>query len=243
MTEREKFESNELFYGNANLRRLGEAYECPETQSSWEQWQKDWQAARAESEREADGLEIVGYDIYHYVACGAPRETRHTVVWADHYRRTDGTLSSDLQSVVEFRMKDPATIAVRALYAEPKRRAELHMADQVLSDIYEELGVLPDNEAALREIYALRRKAAKLERVQNALSGLLAYAERNECQHDETYRGGVLWTICSGCGAKWADDEGGFQPYREPTAITQARAALSPVEQSEPAAPKPEDER
>ena len=35
------------------------------------------------------------------------------------------------------------------------------------------------------------------------------YAARKICSHDETYRGGAIWEICSMCGAKWADDRGG----------------------------------
>ena len=35
------------------------------------------------------------------------------------------------------------------------------------------------------------------------------YAANNTCLHEDTHRGGVIWEICSSCGAKWADDEGG----------------------------------
>lgn len=70
-----------------------------------------------------------------------------------------------------------------------------------------------------------------------ALKNLLAYAERNECAHEETHRGGAIWTICDSCGEKWADDRGGFIPYCEPVEFTQARAALSaPVGEPVPAA-------
>lgn len=69
-----------------------------------------------------------------------------------------------------------------------------------------------------------------------ALEGALAEWGRNVCTHEETTRGGLIWTFCSGCGMKWADDEGGFKPYQEPARITyafdilaRARAALSPA--------------
>lgn len=63
--------------------------------------------------------------------------------------------------------------------------------------------------------------------LREALSALLKYAEINECQHDETHRGGVIWTICDGCGRKWADDRNPFKGYQEPAEITNARAAIA----------------
>ena len=47
-----------------------------------------------------------------------------------------------------------------------------------------------------------------------AAERLLTWAERQDCQHEETYRGGFIWTICHDCGRKWADDKGGFVPYQ-----------------------------
>lgn len=61
-----------------------------------------------------------------------------------------------------------------------------------------------------------------------ALTALLKYAERQECPHDDTGRAGAIWTICSRCGTKWADDLGGFKPYKEPEEITKARDTLCP---------------
>jgi hypothetical protein len=69
--------------------------------------------------------------------------------------------------------------------------------------------------------------------LREALGGLLGYVERNECTHEETHRGGAIWTICDGCGMKWADDEGGFVPYKEPEPITRARNALAAANQSD----------
>ncbi len=60
-----------------------------------------------------------------------------------------------------------------------------------------------------------------------ALEGLLQYAEQSECRHEETHRGGAIWTICDGCDRKWADDRGGFVPYVEPEPIAWARTILS----------------
>lgn len=66
------------------------------------------------------------------------------------------------------------------------------------------------------------------ERLRKVLGDLLEFAERQECTHEDTYRGGTIWTICSACGQKWADDEGGFPGYVEPKEITAARNVLRP---------------
>jgi len=52
--------------------------------------------------------------------------------------------------------------------------------------------------------------------VRDALENLVDYVERNTCRHENTHRGGVLWTICDDCGMKWADDRGGFPGYATP---------------------------
>lgn len=70
---------------------------------------------------------------------------------------------------------------------------------------------------------------AERDELAAALRNLLSYAESKECSHVETYRGGSIWTICSSCGRKWADDEGGFAPYQEPKAIADAYEILLKV--------------
>ena len=67
---------------------------------------------------------------------------------------------------------------------------------------------------------------AENEKLRDALKNLLSYAERNECHHENTHRGGIIWTICDDCGGKWADDQGGLKPYCEPVEITAAHQAL-----------------
>ena len=59
------------------------------------------------------------------------------------------------------------------------------------------------------------------------LAGVITEWDRNVCQHDETHRGGTIWTICDGCGMEWADDRGGFKPYEEPASIAAVRALLA----------------
>lgn len=55
---------------------------------------------------------------------------------------------------------------------------------------------------------------------------LVEHIERNTCEHHETYRGGAIWEICSGCGAKWADDEGGKPEFQWAESVERARAFL-----------------
>jgi hypothetical protein len=50
------------------------------------------------------------------------------------------------------------------------------------------------------------------------------------CTHEETYRGGSIWTICRNCDMRWADDRGGFKPYSEPKELSAARSALKETE-------------
>lgn len=67
-----------------------------------------------------------------------------------------------------------------------------------------------------------------------ALKALLDHVDRNTCEHEETHRGGVIWTICDGCGRKWADDEGGFVPHRDPPAVAAARFACEAADTRAP---------
>lgn len=62
--------------------------------------------------------------------------------------------------------------------------------------------------------------------LRQALKDLVEYVERNRCLHEETERGGVIWTICKGCGKKWADDEGGFRLDPEPNELSYAKYLL-----------------
>ena len=75
---------------------------------------------------------------------------------------------------------------------------------------------------AFEDYEALREKNKKLVR---ALGSFLR--NYKPCTHEETHRGGTIWTICDACGQKWADDEGGFQPYAEPQWISNARTLLT----------------
>ena len=77
---------------------------------------------------------------------------------------------------------------------------------------------------ACAEIKRLRAENARLRK---ALKKLLDHSERNTCQHEETHRGGFLWEICDGCGAKWADDMGGKTEWKDPPEWVAARAALA----------------
>ena len=68
---------------------------------------------------------------------------------------------------------------------------------------------------------------ARIKRLEEVLQGAISEYDRNVCHHETLVRGGAIWTICQDCGAKWADDEGGFVPYQDPPKISIARAALT----------------
>jgi hypothetical protein len=72
---------------------------------------------------------------------------------------------------------------------------------------------------------------AEVERLREALKKCLAKIDSEICTHEDTYRGGAIWTICHGCGMQWADDRGGFKPYQDPQWLTEIRSALSTKEQ------------
>lgn len=74
--------------------------------------------------------------------------------------------------------------------------------------------------------HACHTLEAALAETRKALAGLLGLVDRNTCRHEETYRGGLCWTICAECGEKWGDHQGGFVPYVDPPEIAHARATL-----------------
>lgn len=65
--------------------------------------------------------------------------------------------------------------------------------------------------------------------VVEALQAMLNRDELNTCQHENTHRGGAIWTICDDCNDKWADDEGGKPKWKDPKEWIAARAALSAI--------------
>ena len=67
---------------------------------------------------------------------------------------------------------------------------------------------------------------AEVERLQTSLAKLVAYLDSITCTHEDAHRGGTIWTICDGCGAKWADDEGGFVPHVDAPEVAGARALI-----------------
>lgn len=70
-------------------------------------------------------------------------------------------------------------------------------------------------------------RLAALEALAEAAQDLLDEHDRNTCTHENTKRGGVIWTICEDCGMKWADDEGGFQPHQDSPKVARARVLLA----------------
>lgn len=69
----------------------------------------------------------------------------------------------------------------------------------------------------------------EVQRLREALTRLLSFAEQQVCTHEETHRGGAIWEICDMCGAKWADDEGGKPDFEWPAEIEAARGLLAAV--------------
>lgn len=86
------------------------------------------------------------------------------------------------------------------------------------------------SEVTLDESEANARLIAAAPCMLEALRMVLNYAERETCKHEETWRGGAIWEICSCCGAKWADDEGGKPEWQDPPEWAAARAAIAKAE-------------
>ena len=68
-------------------------------------------------------------------------------------------------------------------------------------------------------------------RLVKALKNQLRWSEIKDCTHEETHRGGSIWTICDSCGMQWADDRGGFPGYIEPKEFEQSREVLNTAKQ------------
>lgn len=79
------------------------------------------------------------------------------------------------------------------------------------------------------------------DKMREALEKARDWIDAQGCRHESTHRGGAIWTICDDCGTKWADDEGGFQPYRPPAILKVIDAALAaPVPPAEAVEMSPE---
>lgn len=72
----------------------------------------------------------------------------------------------------------------------------------------------------------IRNLQQQLAAAREALRGLIDHVDCETCTHEETHRGGHIWTICDCCGRKWADDEGGFVPHQDAPAVAIARATI-----------------
>jgi hypothetical protein len=80
------------------------------------------------------------------------------------------------------------------------------------------------------EFQELREANAELAK---ALKALLKRDEKNTCQHENTYRGGLLWEVCADCGMRWADERGGKPAWEDPPEWSQAYDALAKYDASE----------
>jgi hypothetical protein len=95
-----------------------------------------------------------------------------------------------------------------------------------VSSLHTRMGVYYTADAQ-RAWEAWSARDSEVERLREALTKFIAKIDAEACTHEETYRGGAIWTICRGCDMKWADDRGGFRPYQEPEWLTAARSLLS----------------
>lgn len=76
----------------------------------------------------------------------------------------------------------------------------------------------------------ISKNDAAVKSLVEAANALLARDEMNTCQHEETYRGGCIWEICSQCEDRWADDRGGKPKWQDPPEWTSIRQAIEKVE-------------
>ena len=89
-------------------------------------------------------------------------------------------------------------------------------------------GIELGREESAARIKELETTNAKLL---ETLKGIVAWAERNICTHEDTHRGGTLWEICDRCGAMWADDKGGKPVFAYPQDVFQAMKAIKEAEE------------
>ncbi len=145
--------------------------------------------------------------------CNAPLDTdNHTQFTCGTSRDVGGTVQCSSRAAIS------------------NLRSRLDAARQEADKIVEALESIAAEQCILeRNLHIQHNKEPSpctIEEVLGALEDLLCYAECNECHHEETRRVGFMWTQCTACCQQWADDRGGFQPYREPESITQARTIL-----------------
>lgn len=72
----------------------------------------------------------------------------------------------------------------------------------------------------------LEKCTTTVREIHEALEALVRYVDKQTCSHEETYRGGTMWEICSMCGKMWADDEGGRPEYEDPPEVATARKLI-----------------
>lgn len=54
--------------------------------------------------------------------------------------------------------------------------------------------------------------AKRIKELENGLKKAIDLLYKDVCFHENLTRGGAIWTICTDCNRKWADDRGGFKP-------------------------------
>ena len=111
------------------------------------------------------------------------------------------------------------------------QRHGYHSPESVIAQLHQWIGLHGGEDTVTLLMYEAHKVLSQLrapvtdERA--VLADLLDYVDSNTCIHESTHRGGAIWTICDGCGMKWADDEGGFVPHQDAPAVAAARATLA----------------
>jgi len=100
----------------------------------------------------------------------------------------------------------------------------------IADKIYAATGLTLNAEAAAKVAHMIRlarqEAADEIEKLREALRGLIEYVEKEQCDH-LTLRRGTFWTFCDNCGGKWASDEWDFRPpKKELKEVATARATL-----------------
>lgn len=78
------------------------------------------------TEREGFGP-VVAWDVYDRRIYGAPGETRHCVLWVEHYRLPDGT-TPDLDELLQAARNGGIDSGARTIYVKPLHYSEYDAA-------------------------------------------------------------------------------------------------------------------
>lgn len=144
---------------------------------------------------------------------------------ADDWSKIGDAAASAALKAFQKRAPDVVRKAADDLYETIMYAAQDYLVENTTYNIASRIA------SAERGAQEARARAFKAEQdaaaLRDHLKAALRHYDMNTCIHENTKRGGTIWTICEDCGRKWADDEGGFVPYADPPEIARARNAVS----------------